>query len=154
MNKKAIIILSVICALIVLFIWGNSILPPDISDKIGRAAGSILSGFLGQGDETVTVGGLSVRKMGHFCEFFAFGVAVWLFWRFLLSDKAWRIVLTALVGIAVPFLDETIQIFSGRGHSIKDVWIDIGGFSTGVLVTVFVIWVATSIVKRVKTNNK
>lgn len=154
MRKKAIIILSVICALIVAFIWGNSILSPEISDKIGRAAGSILSGFLGQGDETVTVGGLSVRKVGHFCEFFALGIAAWLFWRFLAVDKAWRIVLTSLVGIAIPFLDETIQIFSGRGHSIKDVWIDIGGFSAGVLVTVFAIWVVSAIVKRVKTNNK
>ena len=44
----------------------------------------------------------------------------------------------------VPFLaaaiDETIQIFTGRGAQIKDVLLDFTGALTGILFTALLIW--------------
>ena len=37
---------------------------------------------------------------------------------------------------AVPFLDETIQLFTeGRSGQISDVWLDMAGIVTGIMVT-------------------
>ena len=38
------------------------------------------------------------------------------------------------------FLDETIQIFSGRGPDIKDVWLDTFGAAAGILLVSAVRW--------------
>ena len=140
MNKKAIIILGIVFLLIVTFIWGNSMLSPELSDKISRFVGDILSNIVGVGDEVSTVGGIPVRKMGHFFEFFVLGIATWLLLKFTGLHVAVRVIVTALAGALVPLFDETIQIFSSRGHSIKDMWIDIGGFAVGVFATFLVIF--------------
>ena len=44
-----------------------------------------------------------------------------------------RALTTLLVAFAVAFLDETIQIFTGRGPMIQDVWIDLSGAALGSL---------------------
>lgn len=41
---------------------------------------------------------------------------------------------SAFFCILTAFIDETIQIFSGRGASIKDVWIDTFGALAGILI--------------------
>lgn len=154
MNKKAIIILGIVFLLTVAFIWGNSMLSPELSDKISRLAGDFLAKFVGVGDEVSTVGGLSVRKMGHFCEFFALGIVAWLLLEFSGLHIAAKSVIAALTGIAVPLLDETIQIFSGRGPMIKDVWIDIGGFAAGVFSSIMMLWAVSRIVEKSKNEHK
>lgn len=154
MKKKAIIILGIVIVFIIAFIWGNSILSPALSDKISRTVGDILSGIIGSGDETTTVGGFSVRKLGHFFEFFALGCASWLLFKFLLSNKTVRTLAVVLTGISVPLLDETIQIFSGRGHSVKDVWIDISGFAVGVGASILAVVCVSALVKHSKNKHK
>ena len=42
-------------------------------------------------------------------------------------------------GFTVAFFDETIQIFSGRGPMIADMWIDLGGFVCGSLITAAIV---------------
>ena len=37
-------------------------------------------------------------------------------------------------GVAVALLDETIQIFNGRGPEIIDVWIDALGLAIGIVL--------------------
>jgi VanZ family protein len=78
-----------------------------------------------------------VRKMAHFTEYLILGVLgtnalrPW-------ADSARRLG-TALVGVMVPLVDETIQLFvSGRSGQISDVWLDVAGFSCGFLVVLFV----------------
>ena len=69
MKKK--IILLVVCVGVICFIWGNSFLSAVTSAAFSSWAGNLLAGIFGEGDATQTVGGLSVRKLGHFVEFFA-----------------------------------------------------------------------------------
>lgn len=68
-----------------------------------------------------------VRKCAHIAEFLL--LAVWLM---LLLEK--RIQTTLLCGVLTALIDETIQLFTGRTSCVSDVWIDIGGFSAGMLL--------------------
>ncbi len=154
MNRKAIFILGVAFLFVLAFIWGNSLLSPEASESVSRWAGEMLSTLLGAGDGTSMVGGISVRKMGHFCEFFALGAVTWFFLRCLISDKSLRSPLTAFLALFVPLLDETIQIFSGRGPSIKDVWIDIAGFSAGTAAVILLYFGGSAVVKKIKFKRK
>ena len=85
-------------------------------------------------EEPVDMVSVIVRKMAHAIEFFSFGMIA----AALLIPKGVLRLLQlqrlALVGLTVPLLDETIQIFSARTAAVQDVWIDIAGFFCGVLV--------------------
>lgn len=142
--KKLIVALAIVLLLVVSFIWGNSMLSPELSSEFSESVGRIIANITGEGNEMVTAGGLSVRKLGHFAEFFALGVIANLILCLTVRSKCFRALLSVIVGISVPLLDETIQIFSGRGPSIVDVWIDIAGYATGCLV----VFLAVSVYKK------
>ena len=90
----------------------------------------ILSVFLPQ--EVVTP--LLVRKMAHFTEY-AFLGAEMIAYTKACNRFEWKHVFNAVLsGLAVAVIDETIQIFSGRGPAIADVWIDMAGFVTGGII--------------------
>lgn len=131
--KKTKIILIVLFALVLCFIWGNSLLPPETSAKFSSAVGELLSRLFGSGDGEGSVGGMPVRKLAHLVEFCALGVVVAFLLRFA-SSREVKIGATVTVGLAIPMIDETIQIFSGRGSSLSDVWIDVGGFVIGCAI--------------------
>lgn len=152
MTKK--IVLGVLCILMLIFIFGNSILPPDLSGKISSAVGEILASFLGTGNATQTVGGMSVRKVGHLVEFSALGVAVSLLLYEMVKGAYIRCSTVTLAGLLVPVVDETLQLFSGRGSALTDVWIDVCGYAFGVGVACIALFFAKQLKRRVKNNNK
>lgn len=152
MTKK--IILGVLCILVVLFILGNSLLPPEVSGKISSAVGEVLASVLGEGDANQTVGGVPVRKVGHFAEFFILGVLVILLSRVLLKEIYFRCSIVAFVGLLIPVVDETVQIFSDRGSALTDVWIDVCGYAAGVALMCAVLFFVKKLKYRVKNNNK
>ena len=152
MAKK--IILLVLCVLMLCFIWGNSVLSTETSVKISSTVGEMLAVFFGEGDATETVGGLSVRKMGHFVEYFALGVLMLSMLTSWFKGAYVRYSLAAFSGLFVPFVDETIQIFSGRGSSLRDVWIDVGGYACGVALACAAFAILKGLESRVKNNNK
>ena len=68
-----------------------------------------------------------VRKFAHVAEFTTLSVLlVFCFYG--------RIVKSAGVGFTAAFLDESIQLLSGRGALISDVWIDLIGVAAGSLL--------------------
>ena len=134
MNKNRIII-AVLFAAVLCFIWGNSLLSPEASDKISTAVGEFFASVFGSGDGSSIVGGLPVRKVAHFVEFCALGIVAELLLLSFTRFRRVRLCCEAFVGLLIPIIDETIQIFSGRGSSLKDVWIDIAGFILGCAVT-------------------
>ncbi|MDO5349390.1 MAG: VanZ family protein [Lachnospiraceae bacterium] len=83
-----------------------------------------------------------LRKTAHFCEYSIFGML--LIWNFRNSRNRMRrqrerglsfLYPLALSVFAVPFLDETIQLFvPGRSAQISDVWLDIAGSCFGILL--------------------
>lgn len=136
-NKR---ILALLIALILVFIWGNSLLSKEVSGAISDFIQYNIFGFSG-GGANGTVNSTPIRKLAHFTEFAALGAAFAL----IFFDKARRYLRAFCFAAAVACLDETIQIFSHRGNSIKDVALDCCGAAFGI----FIVWIAS---RRNKTK--
>ncbi len=138
-KRMRLCIALLICNLI--FIWGNSALPGQISGAFSDWVKEILEYILPGGEETAPGGGL-LRKMAHFTEFTALGALLtWLF-GMLRKKGAWPF----LLGAAAACVDETIQCFvPERGPSIKDVALD----SCGVLTGMILVYLGHTIYKRI-----
>ena len=137
--------LAIIFALIVCFIWGNSVLSSQLSSYLSMAVGEFFASIFGTGDGVTTVGGLSVRKMAHFTEFAALGAVASLLFKRFLKNKGIYALGIALCGIFVALMDETIQIFSHRGSSVLDVWIDVFGYAVGCFIVAMIVLVCTKL---------
>ena len=116
-------------ALILCFIWGNSLLPGEISGRISDAVKEFLAFLLPGEVPGVTSGGGLLRKIAHFSEFAALGAA--LSWRFGMLKK--RKIMALAYGFGAACVDETIQAFvPDRGPSLWDVAIDTCGVAAGI----------------------
>ena len=115
------------------FIWGNSLLPGEVSAAFSDWVKGLLSYLLPGGMASGGGGGL-LRKVAHFTEFAALGMCLkWLL--SMLEKKAWTGIFWGGLAACV---DETIQIFvPGRGPGIKDVGIDVLGVCTGIFLLCF-----------------
>lgn len=115
------------------FIWGNSLLPGDVSGAFSDWVKSLLAHLLPAGPEEDTGSGL-LRKLAHFTEFAALGMCLaWL--HGMLGKGKLR---PYLWGTLAAAADETIQRFvPDRGPSIRDVCIDSAGVLTGIILLWF-----------------
>ena len=52
-----------------------------------------------------------------------------------------RAVCACLLGLLAAFLDETLQLFSGRGSMVADVWLDFAGVVCGVAAVAAGMWI-------------
>ena len=120
-----------ICNLV--FIWGNSLLPGEISGAISDWVKSILAQLF-SGDPNGPSGGGLLRKVAHFMEFTALGMCLAWLHGMLQKGK----LQSFLWGVLVASVDETIQRFvPDRGPSIRDVCIDSAGVLTGIILLWF-----------------
>lgn len=118
-----------VCNLV--FIWGNSLLPGEVSGAISDAVKAFLARFLPIGGPEEENGNHILRKLAHFTEFTALGMV--LTWLFAMLKK--RKFLPLCCGAAAACVDETIQIFvPDRGPSIRDVGIDTCGVALGIIL--------------------
>jgi VanZ family protein len=128
-KKLRLCIVLLVCN--VIFIWGNSLLPGElsgaISDFVKDLVYKLLPGTSGAGE-----GGHGLlRKAAHFTEFACLGAL--LCWLAAMLGKP------RALAMAVAFLtacaDETIQRFvPDRGPAFKDVLIDTSGAITGMIL--------------------
>ena len=127
-----------ICNLV--FIWGNSLLPGEISGAFSDWVKSLLAQLLPMGPDDGSGGGL-LRKVAHFTEFTALGMLLAWLHGMLQKGKLQPF----LWGILAAAVDETIQCFvPDRGPGIKDVCID----SAGVLTGIILLWTGYHFVKK------
>ena len=101
-KRMRLCIALLICILI--FIWGNSALPGQISGAFSDWVKEMLAHILPGGEETAPGGGL-LRKMAHFTEFTALGALLtWLF-GMLRKKGVWPLIL----GAAAACVDESMK---------------------------------------------
>ena len=131
-----------ICNLV--FIWGNSLLPGEVSGAFSDWVKSLLANLFPAGPEEDTGGGL-LRKVAHFTEFTALGMCLAWLHGMLQKGKLQPF----LWGVLAASLDETIQRFvPDRGPSVKDVCID----SAGVLTGIILLWLGHDFIKKRSAN--
>jgi len=129
-NKYGYIYFLLIITLV--FIWGNSLLPAEISAKLSDSLMKYICSFAGLGGSGDGSSGY-LRKIAHVFEFACLGIEVLFLIRYNIKK---HISLAVLFGLSTALIDETIQLFSeGRGSQVKDIWIDMFGFFIGVLIT-------------------
>jgi VanZ family protein len=131
-NKNNLII-TILAYLMVVVIFGNSLLPGDISSsQSGFFSGLIkdILAFLGLNIQDDMIS-FFVRKLAHFTEFFVLGVL----WTFVFMRRYERYVLiTILFGMCIAGIDEFIQYFvPGRAMMFTDFLIDVLGVAVGTL---------------------
>lgn len=138
-----------ICTCLILvnlaFIWGNSLLPGQVSGAISDWVREIIAALLPFAKMGTSSGGV-LRKLAHFSEFALLGAL--LSWLLGMLEKPRLYALAA--GFLAACTDETIQRFvPDRGPSLRDVGIDTCGVITGILL----LCLGYSVSKKKKTIN-
>ena len=137
-------VFAVVSALTVVFIWGNSILPASVSGSISHFFADIFHGISGSGANSDEI----IRKVAHFAEFAVLGVWLTTLFSLLKIDKAIRVMSVVCCGMFFPLLDETIQMFNDRGPSVRDIWIDIAGYTLGSLIVALIVVITRKMKKE------
>lgn len=115
-------------------IWGNSLLPGEISGAISGFVRDLIALLL-PGDHAPVEGHGLLRKLAHFTEFAGLGMI--LTWIFSMLTKPIPLALAG--GFAAACIDETIQMFvPDRGPAFTDVLIDTSGVLTGILLLLLI----------------
>lgn len=136
-------IITIIClVLILIFIWGNSLTDKKISVEISDTVVDIVRNELPNVEEKISDISESqidlsylVRKCAHFIEFFLLAICFII----IFLDQRDAIFRVLFFGLLSAVIDETIQLFNDRSSSVADVWLDMLGFSIGIVLTVLVI---------------
>ena len=152
MNKRriAVALLIVVMALVVSFIFGNSLKSREESrndsDVVVGVIESIIRAIFGRKIENAS---FVVRKLAHFAEFLLLGLAVSGFVTVVNYNRKWWLCGHALLFcLMVAVCDELIQSFVDRGSTVSDVLIDFSGATVGFFVLIALI----EVVKIVKNK--
>ena len=120
------------------FIWGNSLVSRSDSHELSVGVLSFLPGFIRDlfpnQEQLVHI----VRKMAHFTEFACLGGLSCGLLTAMRKVKLHPLFHLWAGGFFVAAIDETIQLFTGRGSQLQDVWLDFAGFTTGLAVMLVV----------------
>ena len=137
-KKRLLLCCSLLCANLA-FIWGNSLLPGNISGAISEWVRNLLAALFPLGSDNPDSGHGLLRKLAHFTEFACAGMLLgWLFT--MLLQRPWQtLVFPFVCGVLAACVDETIQLFvPDRGPGIKDVGIDTLGVTLGIVIIYFI----------------
>ncbi len=135
--------------LTLLFIFGNSLASreesQEISDKVNESIGEVITVVTGKEDSSLEDFFTKYhRKIAHFVEFALLGLQVILLLHFSDRRSFSYLASGAFLSFAVASVDEGIQMLTGRGDQVADVFIDVGGYLCayflGVLVLYFAFW--------------
>ena len=160
LKRKEQLIMLLIIALTLAFIFAQSAMSVDASNKeseaVSDAVGDVLGG--GSSDSGEADGGnafvdffrTNIRKIAHFVEYAVLGAEAFVLLLFARDEKekmrfkpVFKLsyyIAAIIPAVLIAFIDESIQIISKRGHSVVDMWIDIAGyfFAFSVLYVIFI----------------
>jgi VanZ family protein len=127
------VLLPILIIATLLFIYTRSMKTREQSSAESDAVGDIIEEII---PPETPVGGYvqnNIRKIAHFVEFAILGaeVAVYLV---VYYRKKMLIAASFPAGLIAALFDETIQIFSKRGHAVTDVWLDFSGFASSSII--------------------
>lgn len=144
----------------IMLIYGHSLTPANLSGKeSGWVMDEVLKILHFFGSEGTWMTEFLIRKCAHFFEYFVFGILLMQNFHYIWQSSAWnagrnrrwgeKLFPVGLAVLAVPFCDETIQLFvSGRAGQIADVWLDMSGAVCGILFRKVVGFLLVSLANR------
>lgn len=144
-------ILVVLLALLLAFIWLHSMMPAEDSAEESQRVGQFLTPFLellvGEGNVTDHL----VRKLAHFCEYGTLGILAGALLLVKKESGIFRWSYALLCALAVAVIDESIQLLAdGRGAQVQDVLLDTAGSLTGLLA----VWLIAVLVRWLRHRDR
>ena len=133
-----------------LFIFIQSILPPETSSAESDAVGGIIGEIIPPDTKPGAFIQINLRKIAHFTEFFFLGVELALYVAFFMKGKLF-VFLSFPAALLTALFDESIQMLSNRGPSVYDVWIDFLGFFVSAALTYAIIFTAKLCARKTRT---
>lgn len=139
-------------AAMLIFIWGNSMIPGELSSLESEWFLSLVYPVIGRVQQILADFGhvfemsFLVRKLAHFSEYALLGAL--MYWLFTKPNGRGRLMLPALLCLAAACVDEGIQIFAiERGPALKDVILDFAGSCAGIIAMAVVISVLYALIR-------
>lgn len=131
-KRNARILLIILIALMLLFIWSNSLAGSKLSNAFSGWVERWLKPLVDpQGTIPAKTFDYEVRKAAHLIEYAILGALLVWVTSSMINRNVWLLLFTVLIAAVV---DETIQIFTGRTSQVQDIWIDFFGASIGMLI--------------------
>lgn len=126
----------VLLILYLLLIYFHSLTPAALSSQESGAVLRLLHSVLGElGIAAPWLTEHVVRKCAHFGEYFILGLLLTKSLNNAKLKGLERIWGQLCLTMALPFIDETLQLFTpGRSGQISDVWLDMGGAAAGTVL--------------------
>lgn len=152
-SKTVRILLLLFIVATLLFIFVQSMLTPEKSSEESGAVGEIIEEIIPPDTKPGAFIQINLRKIAHFVEFALLGAEISLYIILFSRKRTWAF-LSFPVALITAFFDETIQIFSGRGPAIVDVWIDFAGFASASVIFYMVATIIALICKNVNKNSQ
>ena len=124
-------VLTILIVATIAIAWIHSAMPGDVSSDESGFVFELLAPVLKLilPDRLVTEH--LERKLAHLSEYAVLGAELAMYVSLVYEISIRNFVRILSFGATAAFIDETIQIFSGRGPAIADVWIDIAGCTFG-----------------------
>ncbi len=146
-KKKTInIILFILVITTILFIWKNSLKDRDTSSlQSSKFTDFFKSLFDPNNKISYSTFSFYVRKAAHFSEYALLG---FLCMCIHMNNKKINIFAVLYLPLLIAVIDETIQSFTGRGSSTRDVLIDHSGAIFGILFSLLIINLIHYILKK------
>ena len=162
LKNKWQLVLLILIVMTVAFIFTQSIIPPETSSAESEVVSDVVTDVVVDiiGDDTPEKVEKAeraskyidenMRKIAHVVEFAVLGAEVAVLGFLIEREKAkssksislLSVAAASLIfGLLIAFLDESIQILSGRGPLVSDIWIDLSGYTSLLVVTHLVILV-------------
>ena len=142
--------------IMVLIIWGNSLVPGSGSGSLSLSVVEAVRGALDAlrlPSDWVT--NFLVRKTAHFTEYAVLGVLVAHAFDPEHTAERMRLAAICLALVLVPSIDETIQLFSeGRSSQVTDVWLDSAGVLAGILVAIVLLLACEGLYYHIKRRHE
>ena len=153
-NKALRIIILALIAVTVAFIFTQSLLPSHVSSSESNGVKGFLATIFPEDTPLGAFISTYVRKIAHFVEFGLLGAELTTYAFLFGKDRKRAVSFCAPIAFGVAFADETLQIFSGRGPMVSDVWLDFSGALCFGFATYFVcMLIERVIIKKAGAKN-
>lgn len=169
-HRRAGLILTALSVLTVAFIWGNSLIPSDLSVAISEKVSAVLSGSSAEApvasdtpNSSETTGSAPsspepeapnfvqhIRKAAHFAEFSVLGAELALLALLRRRGAGKTALFLCCHAVAAALIDETLQLFNDRHSLVRDVWIDLAGYAAGCAAALLLALFVCAVMRRAR----
>lgn len=134
------IVMTVLSAGAVCFIFGNSLMNAEDSSELSSCVQELLNSLLRSLNVDLELNSYMVRKAAHFTEFAVLGAILCATAYFYLFKRFHAVIIAVPLGALTAVCDELIQTASeGRSCQIGDMLIDTSGVLAGALSVLLII---------------